>query len=95
MISADTLADEQIRALTCDICSKPATCVGSYEDMPYPGEPACDDCCGHGCEDGHCDALYDEDGDIIQNTDWADDSTAGTRMRTRVAEILNARTVTP
>ena len=88
MIAADTITDEQIRGLECATCSKPATCVGSYEDMPYPGEPACDECCGHGCEDGHCDPLYDEDGDITQDVDWHDDNKAGTRMRTRVAAIL-------
>jgi hypothetical protein len=85
------VTDEQIRELRCEICGKPATCVGRYEDMPEPGTPACDDCCGHGCEDGHCDPLYDEDGDITQDMAWADDSNQGTRMRARCAEIWNAR----
>lgn len=39
-------------------CDKPATCLGDYE-----GEGAetysCDDCCGHGCEDGHCELLVE------------------------------------
>ena len=39
--------------MTCAICGKRATCVGRYEDMEQ-FEPACDDCCGHGCEDGVC-----------------------------------------
>lgn len=40
----------------CAICGKPATCLGRYED---PGEPeyACDDCCGHGNEDGWCNSI--------------------------------------
>lgn len=33
-------------------CGQPATCVGAYEMRPF--ECACDDCCGHGCEDGVC-----------------------------------------
>ncbi len=40
----------------CAICNGPATCQGRYEDMEHI-EPACDECCGHGCEDGHCDPL--------------------------------------
>lgn len=91
MIAAANVTDKQIRDLKCAICDQPAACVGRYEDMPEPGEPACNECCGHGCKDGHCEPLYDEDGDITQNLDWADDSKQGTRMRTRCAEILNAR----
>lgn len=87
-LTADTITDEQIRALRCAICSEPAACVGRYEE---PGEPACNECCGHGCEDGSCDLLYDEDGDITQDLAWADDKDRGTRMRARCAEILNAR----
>ena len=40
----------------CANCSKPATCIGAYEGMPC-GEFACNDCCGHGCEGGHCEYL--------------------------------------
>lgn len=36
----------------CD-CGKPATCIGRYETMTEPAY-ACDECCGHGCEDGEC-----------------------------------------
>ena len=39
----------------CAICGEPATCFGSSEGDPP--SYACDDCCGHGNEDGHCDAL--------------------------------------
>jgi hypothetical protein len=37
----------------CAHCGKPATCIGAYEE-DGPDTPACDDCCGHGQEDGHC-----------------------------------------
>lgn len=40
-------------APTCHICGKPATCIGQYESAEEES-PACDDCCGHGCEDGKC-----------------------------------------
>lgn len=41
--------------LKCHICGKPATCVGVYEGRDdQPRLPACDDCCGHGNEDGWC-----------------------------------------
>jgi hypothetical protein len=44
----------------CAHCRKPATCRGAYEGR---GEAyACDDCCGHGCEDGRCEpAVSDAD----------------------------------
>lgn len=39
----------------CHTCGKPATCYGSYEgNAPDYGR---DDCCGHGCEDGHCEPV--------------------------------------
>jgi hypothetical protein len=36
----------------CHICGEPAVCYGAYEvsDPDF----ACDDCCGHGNEDGWC-----------------------------------------
>jgi hypothetical protein len=37
----------------CANCGKPATCYGSYEGHEVRGY-ACDDCCGHGNEDGEC-----------------------------------------
>lgn len=39
---------------TCHTCGQPATCFGTYEGITGFG---CDDCCGHGCEDGHCEPL--------------------------------------
>lgn len=41
----------------CHICGeRPASCFGKYDSM-VEREPSCDDCCGHACEDGHCDDL--------------------------------------
>lgn len=39
--------------LVCHICGKPAACIGKYDNMTKP-EPSCDECCGHGNEDGWC-----------------------------------------
>jgi hypothetical protein len=45
----------------CDFCGKPATCYGQYEGVEEAedGSPdyGCDDCCGHGNEDGWCKPL--------------------------------------
>lgn len=41
----------------CAHCGQPATCIGHYEDPLAKDEYACDDCCGHGNEDGHCRML--------------------------------------
>ena len=43
-------------APTCHTCGKPATCLGAYEGRPERSY-GCDECCGHACEDGHCDIL--------------------------------------
>jgi hypothetical protein len=40
----------------CAICGKPATCHGKYEEDTEESF-ACDDCCGHGNEDGYCDPV--------------------------------------
>lgn len=47
----------------CAVCDQPSTCVGLYDPMHVhqKPEPACDDCCGHGCEDGHCDKREPDD----------------------------------
>jgi hypothetical protein len=49
--------------MNCYHCvSKPATCIGAYEGAELMS-PACDECCGHGCEDGICirlDALCEQ-----------------------------------
>lgn len=44
----------------CAHCGEPATCFGSYEDSFHPSY-ACDECCGHGCEDGHCEPVATRD----------------------------------
>lgn len=51
-----------IAPFVCATCGAPPTCVGRYEDPENPIEPACDECCGHGCEDGHCYSVYVDDG---------------------------------
>jgi hypothetical protein len=38
----------------CPHCGKPATCYGTYEGHTGYG---CDECCGHGNEDGHCEPV--------------------------------------
>ena len=37
----------------CSRCNNSATCIGRYES-DGPLEFGCDDCCGHGNEDGFC-----------------------------------------
>jgi len=46
------------KCLKCP-CGNIAACIGLYEPWSkhQKPEPACDECCGHGCEDGHCDKL--------------------------------------
>ncbi len=44
--------------VTCYACKKPATCVGQCEDSEL--EFCCDECCGHGNEDGWCIHLSPE-----------------------------------
>ena len=44
-------------APTCATCQRPASCVGVYEDPVGAPRYACDDCCGHGNEDGRCSPL--------------------------------------
>lgn len=51
-----------IDPLACATCGNPATCVGRYEDM-VDMEPACDECCGHGNEDGLCHRVETRDDD--------------------------------
>ena len=41
----------------CSNCTvNPATCFGRYDNMEHP-DYSCDDCCGHGNEDGYCEPL--------------------------------------
>ena len=43
------------QCLKCS-CGNVAACIGLYEPWSkhQPEAPACDECCGHGCEDGYC-----------------------------------------
>ena len=40
----------------CANCGEPAACFGSYETELNPAY-ACDECCAHGNEDGHCEPV--------------------------------------
>jgi hypothetical protein len=42
----------------CLVCGAPATCFGQYEGRG-PVRYACDECCGHGNEDGWCEQLQE------------------------------------
>ena len=53
---------ELLRGLVpfCAICDRyPASCFGVYEDPSQDVGPACDECCGHGNEDGWCRPMGD------------------------------------
>lgn len=43
----------------CANCGEEATCFGSYETELTPAY-ACDECCGHGNEDGSCGRIADD-----------------------------------
>lgn len=49
--------------LCCDSCErKPASCFGVYEVEPDAAPSfCCDDCCGHGNEDGWCKPIAEYD----------------------------------
>ena len=49
-MSRGVLVDDPV---LCGSCQKPATCFGTYEGDGVWAF-ACDECCGHGCEDGWC-----------------------------------------
>ncbi len=51
----------------CEHCGEnPATCRGRYESMKEDAY-ACDDCCGHACEDGHCEPIETDERDVLPN----------------------------
>lgn len=64
--TGDGLAAETLAAMyrtasaTCARCGEPATCLGAYEGAETE-QYGCDECCGHGNEDGHCEAVGDVD----------------------------------
>lgn len=41
----------------CQMCGKPAACLGVYENPDNDPAYACDECCGHGNEDGWCNPV--------------------------------------
>jgi hypothetical protein len=46
----------------CIACGAPSVCWGNADDCGGSGTvPMCDDCCGHGGEDGWCTMAKDED----------------------------------
>lgn len=58
--------------VTCEHCGTGrAVCVGRYESAEREAEMACNECCGHGCEDGHCDQLRDPAGGDM--AEWPSD----------------------
>lgn len=57
--AAQKACAEMQQAAVCVHCGKPASCFGRYEDPGGPIEFACDECCGHGNEDGWCRKLAD------------------------------------
>ncbi len=56
---AEALAAAMRDAALCEGCRKPATCVGEYETCGEHVGFACDDCCGHGNEDGWCEPIQE------------------------------------
>ena len=60
-LTAETLAAMyRTASATCARCGEPATCLGAYEGAETE-QYGCDECCGHGNEDGHCEAVGDVD----------------------------------
>ncbi len=81
-------------------CKSPVTCFGCYEGM---GEtlPACDDCCGHGNEDGWCRPIaevfkwgdkHSERADAIEEESEAREQRRSVE-RKRIADIHSPSTV--
>ena len=56
-LTAETLAAMyRTASATCARCGEPATCLGAYEGAETE-QYGCDECCGHGNEDGHCEEV--------------------------------------
>lgn len=54
----------------CDHCEeRDAVCVGRYEDPDLPLSFACNECCGHGNEDGFCVFLAATDEEDLATLD--------------------------
>lgn len=54
MPSPSARGEAPLPAPVCHVCGKSATCIGEYETCTGNEQHACDACCGHGNEDGHC-----------------------------------------
>lgn len=53
--AAELAALRRAGPVPCAYCGKPAVCIGGGAEGHEPeNTPACDVCCGHGNEDGHC-----------------------------------------
>lgn len=50
--------------MICAVCGEPAACLGAYEGSKEY-EYACNACCGHGNEDGHCESVGTDDPELI------------------------------
>lgn len=57
-VGLDGVCDKCQHITTCGNCDNEATCFGFYEGIEGFG---CDDCCGHGCEDGYCTKLLERE----------------------------------
>jgi hypothetical protein len=56
-LTAETLAAMyRTASATCARCGEPATCLGAYAGAETE-QYGCDECCGHGNEDGHCEEV--------------------------------------
>lgn len=76
----------EVSAPLCGECgARPATCVGRYEDTPYAY--GCDECCGHGCEDGVCFPLDEIPQRLeIGRTNWHEVADERDRLRATLAQ---------
>jgi DNA-binding XRE family transcriptional regulator len=54
--SKDAQAERTTVPPVCHDCGRLATCFGRYEAMES-SKYSCDECCGHGNEDGHCEPV--------------------------------------
>lgn len=66
----------------CADCGASAVCFGRYEHMAFASF-ACDECCGHGNEDGQC---------ILIVAEWAVGDESRTRPRSRLALVPDSAT---
>jgi hypothetical protein len=73
--------------MRCGHCAKEgATCFGSYESDTHAY--ACDDCCGHGNEDGHCAPIGEPEETCCM--ELLDTLTKLKTLRQNIIEHLNA-----